>query len=316
MKPARHAGAVESTSNATSYTDTAGAYMDLDSGGTFAQFGAKGPGSIGLKLRTVLAGVALTVLTFTSAGVATFLENVNMSAGKTFAAQAVTATTIVATGAISTTATGAAFSSTGASTASRYSLFGNTSGLSYFGTNGSASIASGGTAYAAIMGSDGALPVELFTNSATRLSISGAGAFNFKSNPLSGITTLAVSSGATFGGAGVDFGITTGTSDGADSGLIYIAGGGAVSETRGAYIYLPGNEHAANGAATLASGNHASAFVGIKVAGIEKLKVDQTITATHTALSIWDVDNAALERVTVGAADSGGAGFKLLRVPN
>lgn len=73
MLPARHAGAFESTSNASSYTDTAGAYMDLDAGGTFAQFGAKGPGSIGLKLRTILAGVALTVLTFAAAGAATFV---------------------------------------------------------------------------------------------------------------------------------------------------------------------------------------------------------------------------------------------------
>jgi hypothetical protein len=31
---------------------------------------------------------------------------------------------------------------------------------------------------------------------------------------------------------------------------------------------------------------------------------------------IWDVDNNNLERVTVGAADSGGAGFKVLRIAN
>ena len=39
-------------------------------------------------------------------------------------------------------------------------------------------------------------------------------------------------------------------------------------------------------------------------------------TATHTHLLIYDVDNATLERVSVGAADSGGAGFKVLRIPN
>lgn len=49
---------------------------------------------------------------------------------------------------------------------------------------------------------------------------------------------------------------------------------------------------------------------------IETLRTDRPTTATHTALQIYDVDNAALERVTVGAADSGGAGFKVLRIAN
>jgi len=43
---------------------------------------------------------------------------------------------------------------------------------------------------------------------------------------------------------------------------------------------------------------------------------DNPATATHTALLLYDVDNATVERVTVGAADSGGVGFKLLRIPN
>ncbi len=38
--------------------------------------------------------------------------------------------------------------------------------------------------------------------------------------------------------------------------------------------------------------------------------------AGETWLHVYDVDNNALERVTVGAADSGGLGFKLLRIPN
>lgn len=41
-----------------------------------------------------------------------------------------------------------------------------------------------------------------------------------------------------------------------------------------------------------------------------------TITATETGLMVWDVDNGTLERVTVGAAGSGGAGFKVLRIPD
>lgn len=46
------------------------------------------------------------------------------------------------------------------------------------------------------------------------------------------------------------------------------------------------------------------------------LRADKPTTATQTALTIYDVDNNALERVTVGAADSCGAGFKCLRIAN
>jgi hypothetical protein len=45
-------------------------------------------------------------------------------------------------------------------------------------------------------------------------------------------------------------------------------------------------------------------------------QLDKPPTAAQTGLMIWDVDNNNLERVTVGAADSGGAGFKVLRIAN
>lgn len=49
----------------------------------------------------------------------------------------------------------------------------------------------------------------------------------------------------------------------------------------------------------------------------ERLRIDSGLgVAANTGMMLWDVDNATLERVTVGAADSGGAGFKLLRIPN
>lgn len=38
--------------------------------------------------------------------------------------------------------------------------------------------------------------------------------------------------------------------------------------------------------------------------------------AGTTGIMVWDVDNNALERVSVGAADSGGTGYKVLRIPN
>ena len=45
-------------------------------------------------------------------------------------------------------------------------------------------------------------------------------------------------------------------------------------------------------------------------------RMSPSVTATETDIMVFDVDNATLERVTVGAADSGGAGFKVLRIPN
>lgn len=48
----------------------------------------------------------------------------------------------------------------------------------------------------------------------------------------------------------------------------------------------------------------------------DRVQFDNTATAGQTALLLWDVDNATLERVTVGAADSGGTGYKVLRIPN
>lgn len=49
----------------------------------------------------------------------------------------------------------------------------------------------------------------------------------------------------------------------------------------------------------------------------ERMRVDAGVgVAGNTGLMIWDLDNNTLERVTVGIADSGGIGFKLLRIPN
>lgn len=45
-------------------------------------------------------------------------------------------------------------------------------------------------------------------------------------------------------------------------------------------------------------------------------EVDADSTAGNTRLLVWDVDNSALVRVSVGANDSGGTGFKVLCIPN
>ena len=40
------------------------------------------------------------------------------------------------------------------------------------------------------------------------------------------------------------------------------------------------------------------------------------LAAGETSLWLYDDDNGTMEQVTVGAADSGGAGYKVLRIPN
>lgn len=60
----------------------------------------------------------------------------------------------------------------------------------------------------------------------------------------------------------------------------------------------------------------ASGAADTTISWLSGLKIDQDATAGNTRLLIYDVDNAAIERVSVGAADSGGAGYKLLRIPN
>lgn len=62
------------------------------------------------------------------------------------------------------------------------------------------------------------------------------------------------------------------------------------------------------------------ASVGFKsfngAAYVFSARVDGDTTAGNTRLLIYDVDNATIERVSVGAADSGGVGYKVLRIPN
>jgi len=84
-------GSVEAIAQAASYTDNAAAYMDLDAAGGYAQFGAKtsGGGSLGTKIRTILAGVVQNAITIASRGLL-----IPLLAGSTLAAQAISGTTL------------------------------------------------------------------------------------------------------------------------------------------------------------------------------------------------------------------------------
>lgn len=50
--------------------------------------------------------------------------------------------------------------------------------------------------------------------------------------------------------------------------------------------------------------------------GKECARLDGSITPGDTRLLLWDVTAGAMKRVTVGAADSGGIGYKVLRIAN
>jgi hypothetical protein len=48
----------------------------------------------------------------------------------------------------------------------------------------------------------------------------------------------------------------------------------------------------------------------------DAVQIDGNVTAGETPLLLLDIDKGTLQRVSIGAADSGGTGFKVLRVPN
>lgn len=62
--------------------------------------------------------------------------------------------------------------------------------------------------------------------------------------------------------------------------------------------------------------SQAANALGVSANGVEVARFDSNSTAGNTRFMIYDVDNGTLERVSVGPADSGQAGFKLLRIPN
>jgi len=56
--------------------------------------------------------------------------------------------------------------------------------------------------------------------------------------------------------------------------------------------------------------------LGFAAGGLEAARFDNSSSSGQTRFLVFDVDNNQMERVTVGAADSGGSGFKVLRIPN
>jgi len=63
-------------------------------------------------------------------------------------------------------------------------------------------------------------------------------------------------------------------------------------------------------------GSNVSSLISIYTSNVESARFDTTVVAGNTRFWIYDVDNGAIQRVTVGAANSGGTGYKVLRILN
>lgn len=60
----------------------------------------------------------------------------------------------------------------------------------------------------------------------------------------------------------------------------------------------------------------ATGEIALGTSGVAFVRFDADTTPDNTRMQVWDVGAAALQRVSIGAADSGGSGFRVLRVPN
>ncbi len=52
------------------------------------------------------------------------------------------------------------------------------------------------------------------------------------------------------------------------------------------------------------------------LAQVESMRIDGSVTADDIRTLVFDVTAAALKRISRGVADSGGVGFRVLRIPN
>ena len=106
------------------------------------------------------------------------------------------------------------------------------------------------------------------------------------------------------------FQVYDGFVQGGSSDKFYIDTGHTISATNPLYASL--------GDVNTGLGRFAEGCPSLISSGIETLRSEKidTLAATETSLWLYDKDNGAMQQVTVGVADSGGAGFKVLRISN
>jgi hypothetical protein len=117
-------------------------------------------------------------------------------------------------------------------------------------------------------------------------------------------TTIGVNSYTTIDGDEIDL---TGDATGGGRSQLYLPRGHQVISPKS----VPANGWDIEGEYALTG-----ASASLRVDDVTRISADNDATAGNTSMLLYDVDNATLERVTVGAADSGGVGFKVLRIPN
>lgn len=71
-----------------------------------------------------------------------------------------------------------------------------------------------------------------------------------------------------------------------------------------------------SGSSTLVTQTAGTKFIWQFPSTVHGLEIDDDQTPGNTAMLLYDVDTSSVQRVTVGVADSGGVGFKVLRIPN
>lgn len=101
-------------------------------------------------------------------------------------------------------------------------------------------------------------------------------------------------------------------------------GGQAVNVVHKAFDgtdYFNASFYVVSAAETWTSSAHGNSwrFFNVAVgatAAREALRLVPSVTADDVSIAIFDITAAALKQVSRGIADSGGAGFRLLRIPN
>ncbi len=65
-------------------------------------------------------------------------------------------------------------------------------------------------------------------------------------------------------------------------------------------------------------GHQAADALSLIAGGLEGVRVEDPadLAVSETSLWLYDFDNLTIAQVSVGADDSGGSGFKVLRIPN
>lgn len=135
----------------------------------------------------------------------------------------------------------------------------------------------------------------------------------------SGAGNVTISAGSGPVGSSGNVSITANTPTTGTGGTVTIQSGSSSLGDGGAITIQAGNADVTNngGQVTIKGGSGLNPGTVLLQSGVAQCaQFDATASANNIRMSVWDVTAAALRRVTIGAADSGGAGFRVLRIPN